>query len=190
MSAMMTLRRREIASGATTPFDSLPLSIIRYVQKELRLDTMEEVKPSLSSDNGDTFLQMAHHIMYNKSWRTREQKFHDRMTQSAVEIERTVVMKQGEELDTICGRCRKYRTVDMNPLFKTRDEIAGVYIARTTKKCPYKQCAPKKNAESRTCNLVPRDKEVEYISRKSSRSLVNAKKQNKNKGGKKSKLSK
>jgi hypothetical protein len=191
MSALMTQRRREIAAGVTTPFGKLPLSIIRYVQKELRLDSVEDVKASLSSNNGDTFLQVAHRVMYNKSWRTREELFYKRMTQSSVEIERTVLMKRGEELQTICGRCRKYRTVDLNPLFGTRDEVAQVYIARTTEKCPSKECAPNENTKSRTCDLVPRNEEVKYITRKSFRALVNAKKKlYKKKGGKKSKLCK
>ena len=67
MSALVTQRRREIAAGVTTLFNRLPLTIIRYVQKELSLNNVAEVEQSLSSANGETFLQIAHKVMFNKS---------------------------------------------------------------------------------------------------------------------------
>jgi hypothetical protein len=151
MSALMTERRREIAAEKTTPFERMPLTIVRYIQKELGLKSAEEVQLALRSEE-KTYLQMAHSVMYGKSWTTRKSTFHRKMAESTVAFERTVEMRT-EKMGTVCKGCGKHHAVDASPLFGTREPVKGVYIARTTEQCPSKECAPAKGKKV-SCNCI------------------------------------
>src|SRR5689334_10764190 len=95
------------------------------------------------------------------------------MAQSSVDFERTVALKSDMTVQTICEGCYQSFVVDTSPLFGTMGPTEGVYLARATERCLSAQCKPKKGKKTRTVNLIPVDKTMKFIGRKSFRALVN-----------------
>jgi predicted nucleic acid-binding protein len=176
MSALMEGRRKEIDTGTKVLFQDLPLSVIRYVTKERKLNSLEDVENTLRPNKpDDTYLLNAHRIMHAKSYETRKVQASSKRSESSVPFERTTQTKSDMSISTVCEGCGKYAVEDTSPIFGTEGPVKNIYITRSTERCPTGCSNPKPGKKSAIrLDLIPVDKNIAYMSQKRFRALVQA----------------
>lgn len=174
MTALMSCRKQEIDSGNFLEYGKIPLTIKRYAAKEMRLESAEMVEEFLRPQNpGETYIMNAYKIMFTKSYESRKNKADEKRASSAVGFEKTIMMMDNMVVQTVCEGCGTYRVRDTSPMFGTMKPVAGLYITRSTERCPNGCSTPNPGKKSALrLDLIPVDPSVQYIGQKKFRKLV------------------